>query len=191
MIFSARFTKHSASHKTLLLAYKIPWSTTKNRPRRSGSFELGDLVLLSTRNLSLYAYSGAHKIMPKACGPLKITIKVRNLTVRIDLPPLILRRGIHNAFHISCLRPYFAGEKYGGQHASPPPFQLSDRIIEYEVEYTVRHRRQGDRFEYLVKWVGYHDHENTWQTAAELNNAPDLLATYQHRVADDSASTGE
>jgi hypothetical protein len=162
-----------------------------NRSRRSGSFEVGDLILLSTRNLTLDAYSGAHKIMPKACGPFKITEKISNLTARLDLPPLILRRGIHNAFHVSCLRPYFADEKYGRQHASPPPVQLSDGSIEYEVESTVRHRRHGDIIEYLVKWVGYPDHENTWQTAADLNNAPDLLAAYQHRVADDSASTGE
>jgi hypothetical protein len=81
-----------------------------NRSRRSGSFEVGDLVLLSTRNLTLDSYTGAHKLMPKACGSFKITGKISNLTVHLDLPPLILRRGIHSAFHVSCLRLYFADE---------------------------------------------------------------------------------
>jgi hypothetical protein len=84
-----------------------------NRFRRPGSFFVGDLVLFPTRNPTLDAYSGALKLMPKACGPFKITEKVNDVTVRLDIPPLLLRRGIHNAFHVSCLRPYFSDKSYG------------------------------------------------------------------------------
>jgi hypothetical protein len=35
------------------------------------------------------------------------------------------------------------------------------------------------RKEYLVKWLGYTDKHNTWETARTLQNAPDILKEWK------------
>lgn len=158
-----------------------------NQSRRPHSFQVGDQVLLSTQNLKLDAYSGAHKLMPKACGPFRVLEKVNPVTFRLDLPAVMHRRGLHNAFHVSTLRPYQADAMFSRTLPPAPAVELSDGTQEYEVERIVRHRRRGNRIEYLVKWLGYPDHENTWQTSEDLANAQQCLSAYHQRAADDSA----
>lgn len=162
-----------------------------NRSRTPCSMNVGDLVLLSTRNLTLDAYSGAHKLMPRCCGPFKITEKINDVSFRLELPKALLLRGIHNAFHASSLRPYHPDTQFSRTAPPPPAQKLSDGSVEYEVEKVIRHRRRGSTVQYLVKWVGYPDHENTWQTASDLQNAPLALEEYHTRVEDASASRGE
>jgi hypothetical protein len=162
-----------------------------NRSRREHLFSVNDLVLLSTANLSLDTYSGARKLMPKYCGPFKIVKIINDVTMKLDLPPLMLQRGIHNVFHVSNLRPYHPDQNVDRAQITPPPIQLQDGTTEYEVEKIVRHRIRNHQTEYLVQWTGYPSHENTWQTSDDLSNAPDALADYHARVEDASASREE
>ena len=41
---------------------------------------------------------------------------------------------------------------------------------EYEVEAIVGRRNNGGRVEYLIKWKGYSDEENTWEPESNLND---------------------
>jgi hypothetical protein len=50
---------------------------------------------------------------------------------------------------------------------------------EYEAEAIIDFRLQKRRREYLVKWVGYPDDDNTWEPECNLTECPNLLATYQ------------
>ncbi|CAO3568695.1 unnamed protein product [Mortierella alpina] len=60
----------------------------------------------------------------------------------------------------------------------PPPTQYHED--EYEVESVLTHRWLPDgTIQYLVKWVGYPNSANTWQTEADLANAPDRLQEYK------------
>eukprot|EP00462_Mataza_sp_D1_P027983 CAMPEP_0175175224 /NCGR_PEP_ID=MMETSP0087-20121206/33081_1 /TAXON_ID=136419 /ORGANISM="Unknown Unknown, Strain D1" /LENGTH=548 /DNA_ID=CAMNT_0016466805 /DNA_START=24 /DNA_END=1671 /DNA_ORIENTATION=- len=51
---------------------------------------------------------------------------------------------------------------------------------EFEVEkiITSRKAKKGNGLEYLVKWKGYPDSENTWQPEDSLDNALELLTSY-------------
>ena len=91
----------------------------------------------------------------------------------------MLDRGIHNAFHAKLLVPYFSDEVFNRKISPAPPLQFSDGHVEYEVEKILRHRKKGRYTEYLVKWLGYADHENSWVSEKDLANDLDLLKQYK------------
>jgi hypothetical protein len=47
--------------------------------------------------------------------------------------------------------------------------------VEYEVERILDSRRHRNHLEYLVKWVGYPDHDASWEPRDNLSNAADIL----------------
>ena len=57
----------------------------------------------------------------------------------------------------------------------------------YVVEYICGHRENADGVEeYWIKWEGYPDTENTWQTREDLDDDPE---TYEHVMVKVSALT--
>ena len=92
----------------------------------SVEFEVGDQVLLSTKNLTLRMV-GSSKLMPKYIGPFPVVKKVNPVAYELDLPACMK---IHNVFHASLLNEY---QTDGSVHPPPPPM-LVDGELEYEVE---------------------------------------------------------
>ena len=151
-----------------------------NKKRRPCHFRPGDFVHLSMKNFVPEGFTGAKKLMPKFCGPFKITEAVNDVTFRLDLPQPIRDRGIHNAFHASLLRPAEIDPDDSRENAPPPPVLVGEHQ-EYEVEKILKHRSRRGRRQYLVKWLGFPDTENSWVTANDLH-APDLLSEYLKRL---------
>ncbi|KAJ9519568.1 hypothetical protein QJQ45_000659 [Haematococcus lacustris] len=146
-------------------------------PHRKSSdsvFQVGDRVLLSTMNLRNMV-GKARKLLPRYVGPFRIEAHVGEDAVKLKLPPAMSR--IHPVFHVSLLRPY------EGNFGRLPPTELGwlDDSPQYEVERIVNHRhvRAGKAKEYLVKWKGYEDSDNTWEPASNLANAPDCVNLYK------------
>ena len=64
----------------------------------------------------------------------------------------------------------------------PPPLPLDDDAAgEYEVEDILDSRLGRSGPEYLVKWVNYPVFESTWEPAAHLANALDILRAFLSR----------
>lgn len=95
---------------------------------------------------------------------------------------------IHNAFHASLLKPYI--EDPARTQEPPPAVKFADDHVEYEVERILNHRKRRGKLQYLVKWVGYADHENTWIPADELPHCQELIQDY-HQCRDDTTSRRE
>src|SRR5258708_29669240 len=139
------------------------------------SFTVGTQVWLEGTHLCL-PYQ-ASKLAPKQYGPFKITREVSPVAYQLRLP---MAWNIHNVFHASLLSPYRETHAHGPNYSRPPP-DLIGGEEEYEVEKIVNHRHTGRArtLQYLVKWIGYPEADNTWEPADQVH-APQLVNTY-HR----------
>jgi hypothetical protein len=133
------------------------------------SFNPGDMVLLSTKNLRQGAGS---KLLPKWLGPFRVTHMVGPNAVKLSLPE---QHRMHPTFHVSLVKPY----KSDGT-VQPPGAPLTkdhDKVPIYEVEKIVDHkvtrtaigkyrrgktRRYREKLEFLVKWRDYDPVHNSW-----------------------------
>ena len=46
----------------------------------------------------------------------------------------------------------------------------------------LKKRRKGDKTFYLVWWKGYDSENDSWQTAWDLQNAPDIICEWHHQL---------
>jgi hypothetical protein len=147
-----------------------------NKSRRDVSFQVGDRVLLSSNHIHLASQAArpSKKLQPRFLGPYTITHIVSPVAYKLELPDTLR---VHPVFHVSVLRPYMSPTSYPDRPAPvPPPLPVSvDDHVEYEVERILDSRRRRNATEYLVKWVGYPDHDASWEPRANLTNAADVL----------------
>ena len=85
---------------------------------------------------------------------------------------------IHPVFHVSLLTPYIETDAHGPNFSQPPP-DLTKGEGEYEVEAIRNHQCFGKnkRLQYLLKWKGHPESNNTWEPVEQLH-APDLVKQY-------------
>ena len=102
--------------------------------------------------------------------------QVNEVAYRLELPPSIK---IHPVFHVSLLEPYKDSTIYGRLQAPPPPIEV-DGAEEFEVLEILDSRINRGKLEYLVHWRSYEDHEHTWESTTNLENAPEIIAKF-HR----------
>ncbi len=139
------------------------------------SFLVGTQVWLEGTHLHL-PYQ-ATKLAPKCYGPFEITREVSPVAYQLRLP---VAWNIHNVFHASLLFPYRETDAHGPNYSRPPP-DLIEGEEEYEVERVINHRYIGRArtLQYLIKWKGYPEADNTWESA-DQTHAPQLIKAY-HR----------
>jgi len=149
-------TVHDESRQGLKEAQERMRRYTDPNRKRPPAYQVGDLVMLSGRNIKTRRPS--KKLDHKNHGPFQIEKIVSPLAVRITLP---CKWKIHNVFHVSLLEPYRTSE-----HRAPPDpskvLREADDIEqseEYDVEEVmswVEHGRGNNkRILYLVKWLNY------------------------------------
>ena len=117
----------------------------------------------------------ATKLNPKCYGPFKIIKEISPVAYQLQLPPLW---NIHPMFHASLLPPYHKTPSHGPNFSRPPP-DLIDNEEEYEVEQIKAHRSfsRSKRLQYLIKWKGYPESDNTWEDTTDVH-APELTKQY-------------
>ena len=88
---------------------------------------------------------------------------------------------IHPVFHNSLLKPYIETSAHGPNFARPPPEIIGGEEGHYEIEKILQARptRNKKSTQYLVKWKGYPDSENSWLPAKELMHAQGLVRDFQ------------
>jgi hypothetical protein len=131
--------------------------------RRETHYSAGDLVLLSSKNITLRRLGDkttTPKLMPKWIGPFPITEVIGKGAYRLQLPP---HMKAHNVFNVVCLKAYHSDGRY-----QPPPPVLVDGEEEFTIDYIADHKPVGRTFEYLVRWKGYGVEHNTWEPQKSL-----------------------
>src|SRR6266478_476394 len=146
-------------------------------------FHLREQVWLDASHLKLPHQKA--KLTPKCLGLFKIVQEISSVAYRLELPP---NWRIHNVFHASLLTPYHETTAHGPNFTRPPP-DLIDGEEEYEVERIVTRRqfRRSKQLQYLIKWKGYPESDNTWEPADQVH-APELIKHYQSAEAHQSST---
>ena len=160
-------TKMAQAQKAAINTINWPTST----PR--ASFAIGDHIWLEGTNLPIS--TGSLKLCPKCYGPFKISRVVSPVAYQLELPN---QWWIHPIFHASLLLPYKETEQHGPNFMHPLPDVIGGEE-QYEVEAIWDHRFQGRRWQlqFLLKWVGYLEADNTWEPQDQVH-APDLIQEY-------------
>ncbi|KYQ96678.1 LTR-retrotransposon skipper [Tieghemostelium lacteum] len=142
-----------------------------NTNRSDVTFEVGDQVLLSTENITLSSdvLRPKKKLTGKYCGPFEIIEKISPVNYKLKLPHDMKK--LHPVFHVSLLKEYVSNPEEFQTRVTipPPPVIISDEIHEYEVEKVLDHRKYYGKNQYLVKWVGFADHENSWVDEVDIS----------------------
>lgn len=153
-----------------------------NLHRRHVEYKLGDKVLLSTADLRL-KMKVTPKLTARHIGPFVIKRVLSPLNYELDLPPSM---SIHPVFHVSKLKAYTSSDRFNSLRPPPstrPPPETVNEQEEYEVEAIRDHRmkpwRNGMHKQYLVKWKGYPEWENTWEWWDSLQKVQAIVEDYE------------
>jgi hypothetical protein len=161
-----------------------------NEHRKEKSYEIGDRIWLSTKNLKKKGRS--EKLLPRFIGPYTIIERINDVAYKIDLPSSLR---IHNVFHVSLLKPYIDGSEAfpnRQQKIRPPPTDLNEEgdelweveaIVDKRIKKVGRGRRKKNLIEYLIKWKDYPEWENSWEPESGLRQSKELIDKFNQKYA--------
>ena len=136
----------------------------------------GDLVWLNSSNISTTRPS--KKLDWKRLGPFKVVKCIGLQAYKLDLP--VSMHHIHDTFYISLLDPLKSTPIPPHRlPAMPPATYVKDDHEYFEVEDIQDSRRTRNRLEYLIKWKGYPDSNNSWESSSHI--ARGLIKEFHRR----------
>ncbi|KAK3039204.1 hypothetical protein RJ639_029061 [Escallonia herrerae] len=139
-----------------------------DKNRRSQEFNVGDKVMVKLLQQDRKFLRGRDsRLLQKYEGPLTIVKKIGKMAYKVD-PPHWWSRQLHPVFHVSMLKPFYEDT------ADPSRGQIKRQGLKPKAAGNFRKRHQ----EYLVKWQGQMDEENTWERAADLSAYADKIEAY-------------
>ena len=168
-LFFRNMTEDLARARQALLDAQTRMKSYEDQSRSEVEFNVNDMVWLNTRNLRLKT-AKPRKLWPRYVGPYKILARIGPVAYRLQLPDSVK---IHNVFHVSMLKAVKPGTKY----KSPTPIVV-DGHEEYVVDSILAHRtcnvggrrRARTKIEFLVRWAGFDDLDNTWEPADSVQD---------------------
>jgi hypothetical protein len=145
----------------------------------SHTFHKDDQVLLEATNLQTTHPKA--KLAPRRYSPFKV-IWASTTNCKLELLP---QMRIHPVFHNSLLKPYTETPAHGPNFARPSLEIIGQEEGHYEIKKILQERPTRNRksMQYLVKWKGYPDSENSWLPAKELTHAQELLNAFRTKHA--------
>jgi len=143
-----------------IIASRIQHTVQANRKRLPATFREGDLVYLSTKNISLLK-GRARKLSPKYLGPFPISkVLKEGATYQLDLSDKLIKRSVNKAFHASLLRPHVPNDdrRFPGRLPIQIP-GFGEKPEEWIVDQIVTHYGKGLGSVFRIQWkVG----DRTW-----------------------------
>ncbi|KAK3027090.1 hypothetical protein RJ639_040922 [Escallonia herrerae] len=153
-----------------------------DKNRRSQEFNVGDKVMDKLLQQDRKFLRGRDsRLLQKYEGPLTIVKKIGKMAYKVD-PPQWWSRQLYPVFHVSMLKPFYEDTaepsrgqiKRQGLKPKAAGKRVAEAILNDRVIIASRKRHQ----EYLVKWQGQMDEENTWERAADLSAYADKIEAY-------------
>ena len=163
---------------------QIRMTAQLDKHRRPSPFKVGDLVYLSTNNLTVTP-GDSSKFTERFVGPFRILeLRGHNNAAKLDLPQAYLSRGIHPVFNVSLLKPHTHRPSHLGPsalHTPPPVATTHDGVHVYEVDHIVTQQvRKSGLHVVRVRWKGYGPQHDTWEPYNNiLADCPQAIAAYE------------
>ncbi|EGG14714.1 hypothetical protein DFA_10972 [Cavenderia fasciculata] len=142
-----------------------------DRGKVQESLNVGDMVLLNRKNITLAADSRRHswKWYNKWIGPFKIISVITNhndekSAYKLELPDTM---AIHPVFHSSLLKPFHHSSRFSDttyQVSIPTSGLIEEHLIEAIVDFRLHYNKP----QYLVKWTGLDNYNNRWSTRDQI-----------------------
>jgi len=161
---------------------EITWATQEfkryydSKRRKAPEIKEGTHVYLKRRttgqkHFNIKTPKKSAKLDNLQLGPFRVERKLENDNYRLRLPSSMR---IHPVFHISLLMPT------GNEETTDEPIAMDES---YEVEKILGKRVRKGKTEYLIKWAGYDDQDNTWEPTEHLN-CPERVQEFTKRESD-------
>jgi hypothetical protein len=151
-----------------------------NKSRQAHTFQTGDKVMISTKNMPLSyaaAASGAGKaarlssaLRQKFIGPY--TLGERCGKNAFDIADLPSHLRIHRTQNVALFKRYIPGMPDQPQEQLPPVRVLKSGAAEYELERIVTWKydeNDDDRLKLVIKWKGQPESGSTWEPPTNLS----------------------
>jgi len=135
-------------------------------------YKEGDQVWLSTKNLNINRSS--RKLAERQIGPYTITHIVSPNMVVLKLPPSFK---IDVPINVSQLCPYKLPTIPGQQIMPQAPVEVEGEE-EYIVEEILDSHLRCNKLEFLVKWEGYTNENNSWEPEDNCKHTCNTIATF-------------
>jgi transposase InsO family protein len=181
--FMAELQEAQRNAKVCLEAAQQRQKAYADRNRQHVTFELGDKVCLSTKNIKVKMV-GSPKLLPQFVGPFTVIGKINDVAYKLGLPP---NMQMHDVFHVSLLKRY-----HDDGRIQPPPPTMLEGEEHYEVEKILDHRERKvgrkKSAEYLVQWKGYGPEHNTWEPAEYCTHCPETVQEFWDSRAERKAA---
>ena len=144
----------------------------------SCTFKEGDLVWLEGTNI--HTTHPKAKLAPRRHGPFKV-LSSSPTNSRLALPK---SWHIHPVIHNTLLLPYKETAAHGPNFTKPPPEIVDGEDDHYEVETILQSRLSLNQrgIQYLVKWKGYPNLENSWLPASQMKHPAELVQQFHHHL---------
>jgi len=149
-----------------IIASRVQHTVQANRKRQPATFVEGDLVYLSTKNISL-PKGRARKLAPKYLGPFPITKVIKEgATYQLGLSDELIKRGVNKAFHASLLRPHVPNDdrRFPGRLPIQIP-GFGEKPDEWIVDSILTHHGKGKGSEFQILWKAG---DKTWASYREV-----------------------
>jgi len=146
-----------------------------NKKVQSVPFKVGDKVLLNLKNYK----TTEQALQPQYKELFEIIEKLSLVTFWLRMPPRY--QALHLVFYASKLTQY-SKSTIRGQKATPLPPTLIQGQEEWEVEKILNSRQRHGKNKYLVRWKGYTQGDDTWESEDNLQNAGEKLQEYLQSI---------
>jgi hypothetical protein len=154
-----------------------------NRSNKTLAFAEGDKVWLSTEHLRLHNQP-SKKFQQRYIGPYVIVSKIYDAAYELDLPTTMQ---CHNVFHISKLRPCSITDVQPDYIPVAMEKERQEFIVDHIVEHDIASARdgfyeRGPCLVFKVRWAGYDESADTWQTYQSIRRVQALDTYAQDNV---------
>jgi len=150
----------SEAKATLTKAQEEMRRYTDRKRGEAVEYKVGDLVLLSTRDLKWQMVrQSSEKLVERFVGPYKVKAVISSNVVELELSATIK---IHLVVNVSRIKRYV--DQVNGQRKEAPQPVVVEGEEEWEVEKILNKRKVRGKDKFLVWWKGFTAEGDTWES---------------------------